>query len=249
MKNLLIYINPKKEFDEESQKLVRIQIDNSLDLGWKKQDLILATNFPFLYQGLGSLLLPDNLDYKFDLNASKLPAIIFLIKNGFITEKELIWCHDLDAYELNKIEENELELENFDLGLTHYTYKPQWQFSSLFFRSSALDIFELLDRSIRENPSKTRNNEKHLTYLIENKMIDPKRFKKLNPAYNFTKRYIETVYREAEKPLKVLHFRPSDKDARMNSNALDMFMYGKNSLKMPLMNERLEKIFKINGIN
>lgn len=41
MKNLLIYINLCKDFDEETKILAKIQIDNSLDLEWEKEDIIL----------------------------------------------------------------------------------------------------------------------------------------------------------------------------------------------------------------
>lgn len=240
MKNLLIYTGPNKKFSKEDQVLVKIQIDNSLDLGWKKEDIILATDFPFTYRGVTSLVLPDGLYYDFDKNANKVPVIIHLITNKLITENQLYWSHDLDAYENSKITEQELGLENYDLGLTHYGYKPQWQFGSLFFKSTSKDIFKLLSTSILERPHFSRNNEKELTRLIKRGKIDQSRYKKLNPTYNFMKKYIQTMYREAEKPLKVLHFRPSD--------ALSIFMHGKNRLKIPLMSERLIKIFNKHGI-
>jgi hypothetical protein len=52
MKNLLIYISPEHKFLPEYDKLVRIQIDNSLELGWKKEDIMLVTNFIFEYNGV-----------------------------------------------------------------------------------------------------------------------------------------------------------------------------------------------------
>jgi hypothetical protein len=248
MKNLLIYTGPNKKFDQEHEVLARIQIDNSLDLGWKREDILLATNFPYLYNGVSSLLVPDKLYYEFDLAASKLPVVIYLIKQGFIGADELCWCHDFDAYELNSISEAELGLDDFDLGLVPYFYKPQWQFCSFFFKKSAKDVFELLDRTIRARPYASRNNEKTLTRLIGEDVIKADRYKKLNVTYGIAKRCLATVYREASKPLKVLHFLPSNYDKLMPDTALNMFMYGKNNLKMPLMNERLTKIFKYHGI-
>lgn len=47
MKNLLIYVNPRKDWDDETRKLIKLQVDNSLDLGWSSRDIILATNFPY----------------------------------------------------------------------------------------------------------------------------------------------------------------------------------------------------------
>lgn len=249
MKNLLIYTGANKKFAEEDAVLARIQIDNSLDLGWQSQDILLVTDFPYEYNGVKSLVVKDGLYYDFDKNANKLPVVLYLINQGLITPGELYWCHDFDAYELNKIDERDLGLENFDLGLVHYFYKPEWQFGSFFFKNSAKDILELLDNTIRIKPHLSRNNEKTLTKLIKNNAISSMRYKKLNVTYSIMKRCLKTVYNEATKPIKVLHFRPSDpKDARMPDSALNMFMYGKNSLKIPLMNDRLIKIFHQHGI-
>lgn len=249
MKNLLIYTGPKKMFGQENAVLAKIQIDNSLDLGWKKEDILFVTNFPYEYHDIQALVIKDDVYYDFDLAASKLPVVIYLINQGIVEAGQLYWCHDFDAYELNKIDEAELGLENFDLGLVHYFYKPEWQFGSFFFKSSAKDVLELLDQTIRARPHLSRNNEKTLTKLIKDNAIDSSRYKKMNTTYSVMKRCLQTVYNEATKPVKVLHFRPSDpKDDQMPDSALNMFMYGKNSLKIPLMSDRLIKIFHAHGI-
>lgn len=248
MKNLLIYTGPAHKFDEEHLILSKIQIDNSLDLGWKKEDILIVTDFPFEYNGVNSLVVKNGLYYEFDRMANKVPVLVHLIKNGLLDSKELYWCHDWDAYQLNPIYESELGLTDFDLGLTHYFYKPEWQFSSFFFKNSAQDIFELLDRTIREKPYSSRNNEKTLTKLINARAINPRRYKKLNVTYNIMKRCLTTIYNEADKPIKVLHFHPWDRDVMMPDSALNMFMYGKNRMKIRLMNDRLIKIFHHHGI-
>ena len=248
MKNLLIYTGPQKKFSQEDLSLAKIQIDNSLDLGWKREDILLFTDFPFEYNGVKAVVLPDGLYYDFDLKANKVPVVVYLLNQGVIDPKELVWCHDFDAYENFPLSDTELELENFDLGLTHYTYKPEWQCGSLFFKEPAQDIFELLDKTTRSRPHSSRNNEKTLTSLISDNAIDLRRYKKLNVTYNIMKKYLATIYPQAIKPLKVLHFRPSDKDPSLPEATLDIFMYGKNGLKIPLMSDRLIKIFKSHGI-
>ena len=40
MKNLLIYIGPTKEFTKEHEELTEMQIDNSLALGWGREDIL-----------------------------------------------------------------------------------------------------------------------------------------------------------------------------------------------------------------
>ena len=249
MKNLLIYTGPNKKFSPEDLKLAKIQIDNSLDLGWKSEDMMLVTDFPWEYNGVKSLVVADDLYYDWDLNANKAKVIVYLLNQGMLKPDVLYWCHDFDAYENFAVSEGELSLENCDAAFSHYFYKPEWQLCSFFFEARAQDIFELLDETIQKRPWKSRNNEKTLTWLIKHHKIDPKRYKQLNPTYAMAKRYIPTIYKVAEKPLKVLHFRPSDpKDERMADSALNMFMYGKNSLKMPLMSQRLIKIFKYHHV-
>lgn len=248
MKNLLIYTGPRKRFSDEDLILAKIQIDNSFDLGWKKDDILLVTDFDFKYNGVKSLVIKGNIFYPFDIKASKIPVIVFLLKKGLIEPDKLFWCHDLDAYENFRIDEHELGLEQFDLGLTHYFYKPEWQCGSLFFKSGARDILELIDKTTRKRPYNSRNNEKTLTWLIKHNAIDEKRYKKLNTTYNLMKRSLDITFGAALKPLKVLHFRPSDKDILMPDTALNMFMYGNNILNLPLMSKRLIKIFKYHGI-
>lgn len=248
MKNLLIYTGPNNKFGEEDSILARIQIDNSLDLGWKKKDILLVTDFPYQYNGIKSQVIPNGLYYDFDLNANKTIVSAYLLNRGVIEQGELYWSHDFDVYESYKIEETELGLEGYDLGLTHYCYKPEWQFGSIFFKESAKDIFDLLDKKVRAKIVSSRFDERTMTALTDDGTIDPKRYKKLNATYNFTKRRISYIYRIAAKPLKVLHFRPSNKDELMPDTALNMFMYGKNELNIPLMSDRLIKIFNQHGV-
>jgi hypothetical protein len=61
-------------------------------------------------------------------------------------------------------------------------------------------------------------------------------------------RNIGQNYEIATKPIKVLHFHPHYRDTKLPASTLNMFMYGKNELKMPLMPERLIKIFHHHGI-
>lgn len=88
MKNLLVYINPKKRFSGEPLVLVKIQIDNSLDLGWKREDIILATNFSFEYNGIKSIVVSDNNFLPFCVTACKNTAILELFNRNFFNKRE-----------------------------------------------------------------------------------------------------------------------------------------------------------------
>lgn len=249
MKLILAYTGPHKKFDQKHSILAKIQIDNHLDLGWKKQDIILVTNFAYIYKDITSLFIKDGYYYQFDKTSNKIPIIIHLINQGILKKNELYWYHDFDVYQLEVIDENELGLTNFDLGFTPYGYKPQWNLGSLFFKTRAKDIFELINNDIVKNRRHNhRCDEYSLKRLISRRAIKKDRYKNLNVTYNLTKRCIQTNYRKAQKPIKAVHFQPGDKDTMMNDTALNIFMYGKNRLKIPLMNKRLIKIFNHHGV-
>src|SRR5258706_15243964 len=139
MKLLLIYINPNG-FDEETKTLVKLQIDNSLDLGWNKKDIFLITNFDYEYKEIKTVQVAENTcHYPFQPEASKITTIIHLFDMGFF-KNELYWFHDFDAYQLESITEEELELNGFDAGFTDYGRKPNWNTGSFFFRNTSKSI-------------------------------------------------------------------------------------------------------------
>lgn len=249
MKNLLIFTGPHKRFDKEHEILARIQIDNLLDLGWERKDIIVATDFKYSYNGVNTEILPDDLYYHFDNSSNKICVIKYLLRQNLLDPNELYWYHDFDVYQQYPIEECELGLNFFDLGITPYGYKPQWNLGSIFFKTKAFNHFNLIDETIiNRRKSDNRCDEKALKRLIVEGKIKTTEYKELNVTYNFTKRCIATNYRYAEKPLKVLHFHLWDKDLMMNDTALNIFMHGKNRLKTRLMNNRLIKIFNHHGI-
>jgi len=250
MKNLMCYTGPARKFDEECEVLTRIQIDNSLDLGWKKEDILLFTDFEYEYNGVRSIVVPDDLYCAFDKKSNKMLVITHLLLNGIVDEDQLYWYHDFDAYENSKIEESELGLGDVGLGLTTYGYKPDWNCGCFFFRRSAEDIFALIVQTMFNRRPRPRADEKALQRLTDDSWIDENRYRKLNTTYNITMRDVAYSYSRASKPLKVLHFHPytEDDDYKLPDKLLNTFMYGRNRMGIPLMSERLIKIFHYHGI-
>jgi len=161
---------------------------------------------------------------------------------------DLYWSHDLDAYQLMPITEEELGLDGLDAGFCDYGRKPNWQLGSMFFKKEAEDIF-------RENAKRHRPGLDHNRRLIydENIMIDMtnenfnkinSRIKRMNITYDFGMRKIGLCYKKAIKPLRILHFDPESKKL----DTLKIAMYGENDLKRPLMTNELIKIFRKHGI-
>src|SRR6266404_2452861 len=223
MKNLMIYINPRKDFDEESKITVKIQIDNSLDLGWKTKDILLVTNFNYEYSGVKSIVTPDDNYCTFSSTASKINAIVYLFQKKFIKKGEIYWFHDFDAFQLCEITEQELEFDKkTDLLLPDFGRLPSWSTGSFFFKNSSENIFnwikdimykyEAMEEnalSILTGQDTTIDEEDKICVkgytthdIPEIKNIN-ERIKKLNISYNLHSFNIRSNYAAAIKPLRV----------------------------------------------
>jgi hypothetical protein len=203
MKNLMTYINPLKEFTEDYSRLVMVQIDNGRHMGWRDEDILLVTNFPYSYKGLDSIVVPDELFCQHRRRASKINVICHLLKNGFLSD--ICWFHDFDAYQVDIFPEN--ILGESDAAFTDYATSDKWNTGSFFFNQSSLDIFE----AIRGVMNERRVNEEVALKYITDRDVDGinKRYLKLNNTYNLGRmRQNEYTYAKADKPIKVFHFHP-----------------------------------------
>lgn len=256
----MLFISPGHNFLPEHKIATKIQIDNSIDLGWKKEDLILATNFPYEYRGIKALELPDSLYTPFCPTVSIINVIVELFDRKIVGDDEIWWYHDHDAYQLNRITESELDLGQSDMALSYKGLKEKWDTGSIFFKKSAEDIF----RRLKEVANKFQVNEEYalmalftnnllwiteseydarskFTPLQKNGMDLKERIKTLNFRYLFGADH-DQIYGVAKKPVKVLHFHFS------NDRLLDSAMYGKNSINKHLMPKRLINIFHKHGV-
>lgn len=250
MKLVLLNVNPQKKFNKEKTSLIKIQIDNCIELGWDVNDIVLATNFPYEYRGVKSTLVADDNYCGIDDSryAFKVSTHIFviseLLERGLIEKGMLYWYHDIDAYQEVPITEEELGLDGKDLGLTDYGWSTKWNLGSIFFKESAKDIIWLLRDTIANEKIP---DERAMRMLVGQGKVDKRRYKKLNITYNFGMRKIPIMWEMAEKPLKVIHFHPMYKDPDMPETTMNIFRYGKNELGIPLMSKRLMKLFDIHG--
>ena len=242
MKNLLIYINPDRKFDEETQILVKIQIDNSLDLGWKREDIMLVTNFDYEYDGVKALVINDSAYCSIRPHSTKTTTIHYLFEHELIESGILYWVHDFDNFQsvpISKIEAKIL-IGFLDMGLSDYGRLPKWSTGSIFFRIGARDIFKLMTETIYK---KHIDEEKALSKLTNENINDiTSRVKKINISYNFQVNDLQLYYPEALKPLRVLHFHPFKNN--LGKNPLDFFLHGNNEISTVLASKRLINIFK-----
>jgi hypothetical protein len=204
MKNLLIHINPVgKKFTPEYDSLTKIQIDNSLSIGWDPKDILLVTNFDYEYERVKSFVVKD---YEaLDENRStKIPAIIQLFTEGYI-EDDLYWFHDHDAFQLVPFE---VKLEK-DAGFTTYRQPSTWNAGSFFFKREAFDIFIWIYAYMN---LRNTNEQDALTFLWQNNINGiNNRYQLMDISYNLGIYHIKRNLNKAEKPIKVAHFHPHKK--------------------------------------
>jgi hypothetical protein len=174
--------------------LVKVQIENSLELGWKPKDILLISNKGLEYLNIRSRLYELN---DFCFTGSKLFAIQRYFNSG---EEEPIWSHDLDSWADTYFECPEFN----DVGITEYS-RPKINGGSVFWKNSAIDIINdvvdnlKLGKEPREEPTLQKVLKKY-----------PSRVTVLNNTYNvgcsgYVPRYIRSI-----KPIHVFHFHPSN---------------------------------------
>lgn len=260
MKNLLIYVHPQKDFidswQNEIASLVKIQIDNSFELGWKREDIMLVTNFPYEHNGVKALEVGDEDYCQSNPTATKIYVIVDLFNRGLIG-KDLYWFHDFDAFQLEKITEDELGMGDFDVGMTDYgitrinkEYNLRPSTGTIFFKDSAREFFEVLKSEVDRYKA---NEEVVLLEIYKKGRFKhlKEKAKKINITYNLATRRRDVIatYEIAEKPLKVIHFHPFDKRPVEDKNDnMAVCVYGKNSINKVLVTEKLISLFNRYGI-
>jgi hypothetical protein len=236
MKNLLTYISPDKTFNDEHKMLVKIQIDNSLELGWKPEDIMLVTNFDYEYNGVKSIVIGDENYCTYHWPATKIYTIVQLFKSGLIN-KGMCWYHDFDCFQLVPFIESDPGLESSEMGLTNYSRMPRLCSASMFFTETAGDIFEKLKGEIDKSK---QDEETEIMKMINCSPDLQKRVKRLNITYAFHKFNLLSCDKIVDKPIRAVHFH-------LTPDKYDFYVRGENKLKKPLIPDRLIKIFNQHG--
>lgn len=232
MKNLMVYISPNKKFNHEHELMMEVQIENSFDLGWKLEDIILLTNFSYEYKDVKAIVGPDSLINKsYDTNKrgiinSKINAFIYLLENKIINE--FTWFHDVDSFQLAPLDLPEIK---GDLGVTCYgiypknrltnlgkDYQYRINFGNVFFKSNSLDIFKML---LAKMDRDGLYEEDAMTVMYgENYKVLADRIQIMNQTYNIGMRCVRSNSEIADKPLKIAHFPPHNKQVLMKFSKL-----------------------------
>ena len=207
----------KKYTPTHIQNMIKAQIDNSLDLAWQPEDIILMTNFEYEYRGVKARNKQLN---EHCLTGSKMFAIHELLRNGEIGQNEIIWSHDLDAWQNVPFDTAESSMEFADIGICKYS-NERLNGGSIFYKSTAADIVAKVVQTITEGQE--QKEEPTINKIFKMKEYRG-RITILNSTYNvgcsgFVKRYNRAI-----KPVRVSHFHP------LNRIAWDTHVQDRNKL-------------------
>ncbi len=246
----MIYISRTGSFNnppsnQDSSQLAKIQIENSLALGWKKEDIMLITNFDYEYGGIKATVLKGVDFFELVPQASKFNAIIKMFENRMIKKNEIYWFHDLDAYQQVPFIEGEIDLTDADMALVIYGKQLRWNTGSFFFNSKSKDIFEQTMQLVYKHKI---NEEMALTHLTNTNEAFKKRVKSINRTYNFTAFSLKASYYRSIRPIKVVHFHPNTPHRQMPVNKPLDYFKGNNYIDKPLLTQDLIKLFRYHRI-
>jgi hypothetical protein len=234
VKNLLTYISPERAFNAEHQVTAKVQIDNSLSLGWAPGDLLLVTNFPYEYNGVQARVIGDESFCRFCWPATKVYVIDYLFRAGEI-EPDLYWYHDFDCFQLHPF--TDPVIERADIGMTNYGRVPRLCSASVFFKDTAGDIFARLKAEVARSHV---NEEECMARLLALDASLKDRFELLNVTYAMNRANIRPNYAAATKPLKAAHFH-------LTPDKYSQFVLGRTRLGIPIVPDRLVEVFAAHG--
>ena len=131
---------------EELFTYFRAQIDNSLEMGWNANDIIILTNLPFEYRDVKVIKSKHECTYNKYFN--KLLGIWELIHYKHIVEP--FWFHDFDDWQVAPF-----KLPDFEgaIGACKYINFTQWNTGSLFVKPESLPFWQLCKDFIETNDS------------------------------------------------------------------------------------------------
>lgn len=210
-----------KGFRQEDLVRIKIQIDNLIRIGWKKDNIILATNFDFYYRGVESIMIPDSvIEFKQNrrraMFAAKPAALKFLLKT--LPEGKSIFFHDPDAYQNIDNLHIPCEFYNYDMCLTSYNYDPLKINTGVWYLKPTETTYEILDDIIEsQREHRMCRDEPRLTEIVASKKYEDKicvlgsewNFGKHNPSETFARLGYRKPYFCHFKEHKLLnYFRP-----------------------------------------
>ena len=176
--------------------LLKAQIHNCIEVGWKPDNIILLSNFVFEYMKVKTRLAKLN---DFCWTGSKLFALKWYMEKEKV--KDIIWAKDLDCWQNIWFDCPKFD---GDVGASQYS-NPKFNGGSIFWKSQAKDIIDEVLSIITTN--KAVNEEPTLNKVFKSKEYKD-RVSVLNYTYNVWCSGFVPRYERSKKPIHVCHFHP-----------------------------------------
>ncbi len=239
MKNLTLYVSERGGSGLEGiRRNLALQVDNSLELGWRPGDLQVYTNFPFSRHGVRSLEVLPGRRPRTARMTSFYKTEVLLDALGRLDAGEVLWYHDADAYQLQPFAGS--PAPGKDLAACLYCTRERLliQGGSMFLTRAARPVFEEVRRLLVHR--RYRKDEVALTDLAGRpEFLD--RFGPLDYSYNLGDTDFELRYQLAKRPIMVAHFHLDRASHRAR------FLEGRNSLGVHPLSERFERLLHLHG--
>jgi len=239
MKNLTLYVNERGLSGVEGiRRNLDLQVDNSLELGWRPGDLLLYTNFPYSRRGVRASEVRAGRRPRTARMTSFYKTEVLLDALERLEVGEVLWYHDADAYQLQPFSGS--PAPGKDLAACLYCTRERLliQGGSMFLTRAARQVFEQVQELLLHR--RYRKDEFALTDLTGRpEFLD--RFAPLDYSYNLGDTDFELRYQLAERPIKVAHFHLDREDHRAR------FLDGGNSLGVFPLGERFERLLQRHG--
>lgn len=209
----------------ELERMLRAQIENSLELGWKPDDLWIVANFEFEWCGVQAFTTTLNAHC---LTGSKMFALEWLFQAGMV--RDVVWSHDLDCWQ------NEwFAVPVFmDVGACHYS-RPKFNGGSVFWKPAARDLVATITIQLQ---APGVEKEEPILQKVFTERPYRSRITVLNSTFNVgCSGFVERLLR-AEQPIRVCHLHPNNRVA-WETHVLD-----RNGLGQSSMGLRLESLLR-----
>ena len=234
MKNVYIYNVVEDNIRYDNELLLnyfRAQVDNSLRFGWKKEDIIIGTNFQFEHNGVKNIELKNVCTTNIFNN--KWYGILELMNDGHLEDD--FWFHDQDSWQVSKVEFPEFVGE---IGGCTYVYTPEWNTCSMFLKQTSVSIVEYIVEFMKINDNTNFYSDENYISLLRGGSPIQDYLTTLNNKFNVGLTHMEKRYQAAEKPVCSLGFQPHVQ------SSWDVFIEGKNDLDLKLIDNEMIELFK-----
>lgn len=221
--------NSKRSFTKEAINLtMKIQIENSLDVGWRPEQILLLTNFDFEHVGVKAIQMDG--PNSFCLTGSKMFALAWAVNTEIIKEGDSVWSHDLDAWQNCNFEFPEFK----DVGIATYS-NSKYNGGSIFWKYSAKDIINNIVDTLKED--KAPREEPTINRILKSKEYKD-RVTVVNNTFNVGCSGFGPRFERSIKPVRVCHFHPH------RGQAWSTFVLDKHNLNEVVLTVRLERLLR-----